>query len=101
LGLSGLPLLTVSLTLFFSILASTIWFIGLYVHTPGTTPGTDISHDISAALIDLAKLTLGAFIGSFVQRNVSERAAESRPQGQPASPLHGLVQTGTEVKKGA
>jgi hypothetical protein len=46
-------LATVGLTLFFSIIA--------------------IFH--AEAFMDLAKLTLGAFIGSFVQRNVSgERA---------------------------
>jgi hypothetical protein len=57
LGLSGLPLATVGLTLFFSIIA--------IFHVEG--------------FMDLAKLTLGAFIGSFVQRSVSgERAADAR-----------------------
>jgi hypothetical protein len=54
LGLSGLPLATVGLTLFFSIVA---------IFYP-------------EGFMNLAKLTLGAFIGSFVQRNVSgERTA--------------------------
>jgi hypothetical protein len=48
LGLSGLPLATIGLTLFFSLL-----FLK------------------NAAYLDLAKLTLGAFIGSFVQKQVS------------------------------
>jgi uncharacterized membrane protein YbhN (UPF0104 family) len=47
LGLTGLPLLTVALTLIFSALE-------LYKPTGG--------------FLDLAKLSLGAFIGSFVQR---------------------------------
>jgi uncharacterized membrane protein YbhN (UPF0104 family) len=46
LGLSGLPLLTIGMTIFFSI-------ISLY----------------ESGFLDLAKLTLGAFIGSFVQRS--------------------------------
>lgn len=56
LGLSGLPLLTVALTVFFSIVAMF---------------GVD-------GFMDLTKLTLGAFIGSFVQRNVSVEAAGTR-----------------------
>ena len=48
LGLTGLPLATIGLTLFFSI-------VSLY----------------QEHFLDLAKLTLGAFIGSFVQRSVS------------------------------
>jgi hypothetical protein len=54
LGLTGLPLATVGLTIFFSIVA----IFGV------------------EGFLDLAKLTLGAFIGSFVQRNVTgERIA--------------------------
>jgi hypothetical protein len=54
LGLTGLPLATVGLTIFFSVIAIF---------------GVD-------GFLDLAKLTLGAFIGSFVQRNISgDRAA--------------------------
>jgi hypothetical protein len=49
LGLTGLPLATVGLTIFFSIVAIF---------------GVD-------GFLDLAKLTLGAFIGSFVQRNIT------------------------------
>jgi hypothetical protein len=54
LGLTGLPLLTVALTLIFS---------GLELYRPGT------------GFMDLAKLTLGAFIGSFVQRVASTQQA--------------------------
>jgi len=50
LGLTGLPLATIGLTLFFSI---------MYLR--------------DAQYMDLAKLTLGAFIGSFVQKQVGER----------------------------
>jgi hypothetical protein len=49
LGLTGLPLATVGLTVFFSLVAIF---------------GVD-------GFLDLAKLTLGAFIGSFVQKNIS------------------------------
>lgn len=52
LGLTGLPLLTVALTLIFSALA---------IYKP------------EGEFMDLAKLTLGAFIGSFVQRAASEQ----------------------------
>jgi amino acid transporter len=55
LGLSGLPLATIGLTLFFSIMA---------IVEPGS-------------FLDLAKLTLGAFIGSFVQRQVETRTANN------------------------
>lgn len=54
LGLTGLPLATIALTLFFSILA---------ISYPN--------------FMDLAKLTLGAFIGSFVQKQVSAGSAEA------------------------
>lgn len=53
LGLTGLPLLTVSLTLIFA---------ALELYKPG------------AGFMDLAKLTLGAFIGSFVQRAATTQA---------------------------
>jgi hypothetical protein len=48
LGLSGLPLATIGLTIIFSILA-------IY----------------NSQLFDLAKLTLGAFLGSYVQKNIA------------------------------
>lgn len=51
LGLTGLPLATIFLTLFFSVL-------------------TLID---SSQFLDLTKLTLGAFIGSFVQRQIERR----------------------------
>jgi hypothetical protein len=59
-GLSGLPLATIGLTVIFTILS--LW-------------GGD-------KIFDLAKLTLGAFIGSYVQQSVTERitAGEERPQ---------------------
>jgi hypothetical protein len=58
LGVTGLPLTTVLLTLVFS-------FIAL------------CSGEMNKDFLDLAKLTLGAFIGSFVQRNVEQRRVES------------------------
>ncbi len=57
LGITGLPLTTVFLTLVFSA-------ISLF---PLETRGS---------FLDLAKLTLGAFIGSFVQRQVEQRRQE-------------------------
>jgi hypothetical protein len=55
LGLPGLPLATIALTLFFALLAIAMQ-----------------SSQLSTSLFDLAKLTLGAFIGSYVQRSSSE-----------------------------
>lgn len=52
LGLQGLPLATIGLTLFFSL---------MYLS--------------DKEYLELAKLTLGAFIGSFVQKQVGERQA--------------------------
>jgi hypothetical protein len=69
LGLTGLPLATVGLTVFFAL-------IGLF----------------KPEFLELAKLTLGAFIGSFVQRRVSTEAIEravrggSATGGRPISP---------------
>jgi hypothetical protein len=57
LGITGLPLVTVVLTLIFSLIA-------LFPVAKATD------------FLDLAKLTLGAFIGSFVQRNVELRRQE-------------------------
>ncbi len=62
LGLTGLPLATIGLTLFFSILA--------------------ISYP---AFMDLAKLTLGAFIGSFVQKQAGAGGSVRLPGGQTVS----------------
>jgi hypothetical protein len=56
LGISGLPLATIFLTIVFALMAASVG---------GSTGGT---------FLDLAKLTLGAFIGSFVQRSVETRA---------------------------
>jgi hypothetical protein len=53
LGLTGLPLITVALTLIFS---------ALELYKPGS------------GFMDLTKLTLGAFIGSFVQRSATTQA---------------------------
>lgn len=55
LGITGLPLTTVALTLIFSVIS--------LLSVNGT----------SSAFLDLAKLTLGAFIGSFVQGRVDQR----------------------------
>jgi hypothetical protein len=62
LGLTGLPLATIGLTLFFSLLA---------IRFP--------------AFMDLAKLTLGAFIGSFVQKQAGAGGSVKLPGGQTVS----------------
>lgn len=79
LGLSGLPLLTVALTLLFTTLAAVLW-----AQPHPSNPSGQI--DMIANIMDLAKLTLGAFIGLFVQRTVSERASEAKAQ-IPLPPL--------------
>ncbi|MGC3982402.1 MAG: hypothetical protein QM808_14225 [Steroidobacteraceae bacterium] len=58
LGITGLPLTTVALTLIFSAISL-------------------LPLSQAASFLDLAKLTLGAFIGSFVQRQVEQRRRES------------------------
>lgn len=58
LGITGLPLVTVVLTLIFSLIAL-------------------LPLSQANAFLDLAKLTLGAFIGSFVQRNVELRKQDT------------------------
>jgi hypothetical protein len=59
LGITGLPLTTVVLTLIFSTVAL-------------------FPIDQASNFLDLAKLTLGAFIGSFVQYHVEQRRQESQ-----------------------
>ena len=66
LGLSGLPLATILITVLFALLA--IW-----VFDP----------TLSAGFFDLAKLTLGAFLGSYVQRQVQPQQSSS---GIPSVP---------------
>lgn len=56
LGVTGLPLTTVVLTLLFSFVAI-----------------LPINPEAATSFLDLAKLTLGAFIGSFVQGRVEQR----------------------------
>jgi hypothetical protein len=65
LGVTGLPLVTVFLTLVFSLISL-------------------LPYDKATGFLDLAKLTLGAFIGSFVQRNVELRKQDSS-SGKPTS----------------
>lgn len=67
-GITGLPLTTVFLTLVFSA-------ISLMAKSPQ-----------SESFLDLAKLTLGAFIGSFVQRQVEQRRQESAADQQGTTP---------------
>jgi hypothetical protein len=64
LGLSGLPLATIALTITFALMALI----------------TLRSDATSKAMLDLCKLTLGAFIGSYVQKQTSVASAG---QGSP------------------
>ena len=61
LGISGLPLATIGLTLVFCL---------------GAIAVRKDDGDLNPQFIDLAKLTLGAFIGSFVQRSVTGKTVE-------------------------
>jgi hypothetical protein len=69
LGLTGLPLTTVALTLIFAALALL-----------PTDP------DSQKSFFDLTKLTLGAFIGSFVQRQVEQRRAQETKDDESRAP---------------
>ncbi len=64
-GFTGLPLATVSLTIIFVISA-------LFYSDKGAELG-----QTATTLFDMAKLTLGAFIGSFVQRQVEQKQNSS------------------------
>jgi len=72
LGITGLPLTTVLLTLIFSGVA--------LMPLPQAKD-----------FLDLAKLTLGAFIGSFVQRQVEQRRQVEAQAQAGASPRSDLV----------
>ena len=64
LGITGLPLTTVGLTLIFSVISL-----------------LPVDHETAKSFLDLAKLTLGAFIGSFVQGKVEQRRQERDDAG--------------------
>jgi hypothetical protein len=76
LGLTGLPLATIGLTIFFALL---------------------FMYSTEKDYMDLAKLTLGAFIGSFVQKQVGERQATGGvvelPSGEKLQVQRGALQT--------
>jgi hypothetical protein len=67
LGFTGLPLVTVALTLI---------LLALTLATP---------EKLQSAMFDLAKLTLGAFLGSFVQRNIEQEKLAGRTPAAPES----------------
>ena len=66
LGFTGLPLATVVLTLFFYICALVM----------------PADSEIGKGAYELTQLTLGAFIGSFVQRNVDTQRRQDAPPGR-------------------
>ena len=85
LGFTGLPLVTVSLTLI--LLALTLLV-------------TDA--ELSKSILDLAKLTLGAFLGSFVQRNIEqERLVGGRPAAEMTAPVIAAAEKATIEKAAA
>jgi hypothetical protein len=67
-GLNGLPLATILLVIFFALMSY------------GLNPGIDHTSKAFEAFLDLTKLTLGAFIGSYVQRTVERRTQEAELQ---------------------
>lgn len=69
LGLTGLPLATIGLTLFFAMLAL-----------------LPLDTESQRSFFDLTKLTLGAFIGSFVQKQVERRTSETKEAEAPQEP---------------
>jgi hypothetical protein len=69
LGLTGLPLTTVTLTLLFA--------------TAALLP---LEPESQKNFFDLTKLTLGAFIGSFVQRQVEQRRASEQKGDEARTP---------------
>jgi hypothetical protein len=76
-GLTGLPLTTLALVVFFAV---------------GVIFADDKSETFKAFL-DFTKLTLGAFIGSFVQRQVERRGQESDLQKAISSAQQGSAST--------
>jgi len=72
LGLTGLPLTTVGLTLLFALFAL-----------------LPLGAESQKSFFDLTKLTLGAFIGSFVQRQVEQRRTPGAKGDESRSPLTG------------
>lgn len=69
LGLTGLPLTTVALTLIFAVLAL-----------------LPVDPESQKSFFDLTKLTLGAFIGSFVQRQVEQRRTAGSNEDESRAP---------------
>lgn len=70
LGLTGLPLATIALTLIFAALAL-----------------LPLDTESQRSFFDLTKLTLGAFIGSFVQRQVEHRQTSESKSDESQTPL--------------
>jgi hypothetical protein len=79
LGFTGLPLVTVALTLILLALAIVI-----------------ADEEMRKGVFDLAKLMLGAFIGSFVQRNIEQE--KFMAGGRPEPPPVVVVPAATEGK---
>jgi hypothetical protein len=76
-GVSGLPLATILLTVFFTILA--------------------IQNGNNKELLDLVRLTLGAFIGSFVQRHIGENPMLGTYPQPPINALKEAAKTQVEA----
>lgn len=78
LGISGLPLATIAITILFCLLAILSYAINAISGT------TIIPDDFPKLVLELSKLTLGAFIGSFVS-NTSLDVQRTVPAGKKAS----------------
>lgn len=76
-GVSGLPLATILLTVFFTILA--------------------IREGNNSELLNLARLTLGAFIGSFVQRHIGDNSILGTSYQPPINALKEAAKSQVEA----
>ena len=82
LGLTGLPLATIALTLIFALLAL-----------------LPVGPEGQKGFLDLTKLTLGAFIGSFVQRQVEQRRTPGRERRRGARAVGELAHASFRARR--
>ncbi|MGH7388040.1 MAG: hypothetical protein ACREM3_01090 [Candidatus Rokuibacteriota bacterium] len=75
LGVSGMPLATILMTIVLCLLALTAGIL--------RAQGFEIAQTLLDGFMDLAKLTLGAFIGSFVTKRREDAGAEPRGAAAP------------------
>jgi hypothetical protein len=99
LGIIGLPLATVAITILFCAIAVGCYVINA-IYSPESARDPNVKPIIPeafpSAILELSKLTLGAFIGSFVGKAQREPASDDLPMTQTTQPLNTEV---TEQKK--